>query len=824
MKTFYQIIVLFLSLITCNISYSQVIINEYSCSNISTIADNHSNYEDWIELYNSSAINVNLAGYYLSDNPANPTRWQFPAGINIAANGHLIIYCSNLNEVVGTYIHTNFKLTQTKPEKIVFSSSAGILLENITLIPTQKNHSRGRTTDGASTWSLFTIPTPGTANANAQQNYASKPIFSQAAGFYGGSFALNITSPDPNVSIHFTIDGSEPTLTSTLYASPINIDTNKVVRARTFSSIANIPPSFIESNSYFINQNQTVATISVFGDQVGTLLGGSSIDADAGLQYFNRNHLLKAQATGTTNKHGNDSWAYDQRGFDFVAKDQYGSNYALLHKLFDMKDRTEFQRIIVKALANDNYPFENGSAHIRDPYVHTLALRGGLYLDVRTYEPCVVYVNGTYWGVYDLREKVDDADFTDYYFNSGEQDIQMLKTWGGTWSEYGGAQAQTDWDNLKSYILSNNMSVASNYNYVDSLYNTKSLVDYFVLNSYVVCSDWLNWNTEWWRGLNPNADKKKWRYCLWDEDATFGHYINYTGVPDQTPAADPCNPEQFSDPGGQGHTLILNALLNNAVFKQYYVARFADLSNTVFKCDNMQFLLDSLINQFAPEMVRQVARWGGSVTEWQNNVQTLKNFIDSRCAQISSGMIDCYGISGPYNVTFDVAPANSGTIKVNSVWAPSYPWPSIYYGNMLTLLKAKANSGYAFDFWEMGVDAITPSTIIDSGSTTLHANQTIIAHFKKLGDTIVVKDFVVPNVFSPNGDGINDNFEIANAENWTINLMVFNRWGKEIYKNSNYKNDWNGKGLASGVYFYVITANATNRETQKLNGSVQLLR
>jgi len=70
-----------------------------------------------------------------------------------------------------------------------------------------------------------------------------------------------------------------------------------------------------------------------------------------------------------------------------------------------------------------------------------------------------------------------------------------------------------------------------------------SLVDYILINSFVVCTDWINWNTSWWRGLDPSGSHLKWGYVLWDEDATFNHYINYTGVPNENPDADPCYPE-----------------------------------------------------------------------------------------------------------------------------------------------------------------------------------------------------------------------------------------------------------------------------------------
>lgn len=829
MKKKYITVTFSLSLmIICKALISQVVINEYSCSNLSNFQDNYNQYEDWVELYNTGSTAIDLSGYFLSDRASNPTKWKIPNGVSINPNGRLMVICSGRDEFSGGYLHPNFKLTQTKPENFLISNPIGVLLESITLVPTQKGHSRGRTTDGASTWALFTTPTPNASNTGAKQEYATKPVMSQNAGFYPSPITITITSPDPNVSIYYTTNGSEPTTSSTLYTSPITIGSTQVIRARAFSTNANIPPSFIESNTYFINENHSIAVISIFGNQIQTLLNGSQIKPETELEYFDNNKQLKTEVSGYSDKHGNDSWAYQQRGIDFVSRDQLGLNYALTYKIFSSKNRNEFQRVILKALANDNYPFSNGGAHIRDPYVQTLAQRGDLHLDVRTYEPCVLYVNGQYWGLYDLREKVDDADYIEYYFDTPEKDIQMLKTWGGTWSEYGGSQAQNDWNALRNFITSNNMAIPSNYAYVDSVFNIKSLVDYFVLNSYVVCSDWLNWNTQWWRGLNANAKKKKWRYCLWDEDATFGHYINYTNIPNQNPDADPCFPQFLNNPGGQGHTLILNALLNNPDFKQYYITRFADLSNTVFTCNYIQFLLDSLVNEFLPEMPRHIARWGGSMATWQNNLQALKDFIDTRCVKISTGMINCYNLKGPYAITFDVNPPNSGEIKTNSFWLPSYPFTGKYYGNIKTLLKAKSiDTTYVFDHWEVASDTILPSILNDSAWIMLNGPQTIIAHFRKITEppiVIEIKPLVIPNVFTPNNDGLNDKFVIKNIENWKVQLTVYNRWGNKVYENNNYDNEWDGSKLPAGVYFYFIVANAPDKPTFKQHGSLEILR
>ena len=93
---------------------AQILINEFSCSNLSQFVDNHSDYEDWLELYNISATPASMTGYYLSDDSLNNLKWQIPAGININGNGFLRFWLSGRNEIAGTSYHTNFKLTQTK--------------------------------------------------------------------------------------------------------------------------------------------------------------------------------------------------------------------------------------------------------------------------------------------------------------------------------------------------------------------------------------------------------------------------------------------------------------------------------------------------------------------------------------------------------------------------------------------------------------------------------------------------------------------------------------------------------------------------------------
>lgn len=768
---------LFLSFFICFLGYTnqlsaQIFINEYSCSNVNGPTDAYGENEDWVELYNAGAATVDLTGYYLSDKSNNLTKWQIPSG-TISNNGYKMVYASGRNTVNGTQLHPNFTLVQTKNEWIILTMPDGItVVDSIKIIHmTKNNHSVGRETNGAATWKLFTTPTPGAANTGALNFYTPTPVFSVTPGFFTGTQNVAITCPLGTATIRYTTNGAEPTTTSTLYAGPVTISATTVLRAKAFSTDQ---PSFTMSGTYFINVNHTVPVVSIAGagsNSVATLLAGTQIEPQGFFELWEADQTFADKGEGEFNKHGNDSWAYDQRGFDFIMRDQFGYDHEIDHQIFPETTRDNFQRVILKPAASDNYPFETGGAHIRDAFVHTLSQKANLKLDERTWRPCVVYLNGQYWGVYELREKVDDADYTEFYANQDKFNLQFLKTWGGTWSEYGGAQSQTDWNSLRTYIASNNMANAANFAYVDSQLNWESLVDYFVLNSYIVSQDWLNWNTAWWRGMDPAGDKKKWRYTLWDMDACFGHYINFTGIPDPSANADPCNVESLPNPGGQGHTDILEKLINeNPVVEQYYITRYVDLVNTYFSCTYMNYLLDSMITQITPEMTQHCARWGGSLAGWQANVQDMRDFIDARCLALNQGMIDCYTLSGPYAFTVDVDPPLAGEVKVNSIWAPTYPWTTNYFGGISTNLIAKPNPGFVFDHWEYTANTLVNAIAQDTNAMDVLAPVTVTAVFiadnpDLDGDGCLNVDEITAgtDINNPDtdGDGENDCIEIG---------------------------------------------------------------
>ncbi len=713
-----------------------IMVNEYSASN-RTFLDGFGRTEDWIELYNADPdYFFKLDGYYLSNDAQDPTMWQVTNGI-IPPGGHLVIFCSQRDISSGMVQHANFNLTQLRPDHIVLTDPDGTIMEAYIMQTTQVNHSYGRVHDGADDWGVFISPTPWHPNNGAFTNYASKPTFSMEAGTYEHSITLAIESSGSNEQIRYTTDGSTPTMASSPYFFPIVLNQTTVVRARAFSNDEQILPGFIETMTYFINEQHTLPVFSFSGDQDLQQLfdGNASLLPLGHFEYFEADGQFIDGNFGDFNKHGNDSWSYPQRGVDFVSRDDYGYKRRLEHKFFNTSDRTRFRRLMVKAAANDNFPFEEGGAHIRDSYIQTLSQLAGLDLDERSSTNILVFLNGQYWGVYDLRERVDDNNFTnhyygqDYTFRDSDIYLQFLKTWGGTEAQFGNQPALNDWVSLRQYVQNNNMGDPEHHQNLNSLLNIESLIDYFVINSYVVSRDWLNYNTGWWRGLDPAGLAREWRYILWDQEAALGHYTDFTGLPNATATAPPCQVENLT--AGDGHTNIISKLIQeNPEVRQKYVTRYVDLLNTHFSAANAIAVLDSMVANIAPEMPRHMMRWGGDMTTWQTNVQAVRDFLTERYDYLmTTGLAVCYNLTGPFAMSFNVVPEGSGKIKMNSVWLPYFPFDAQVFGNIPTHLQAQGEPGYMFSHWELDGTFFIPDITNPNIEIMINQAVSVTAHF-----------------------------------------------------------------------------------------------
>lgn len=754
MKNLYRLFVLSFFLLPLTLQ-SQVVINEFSASNKSGIYDQFFKPEDWIELFNASNNTVNLSGWHLSDDIDNPTKWTFPA-VSLAPGKHLLVFASNRDLTSGTYLHTNFKLTQTKDEWIVLTDATGTVVDQQqTVVHTQKNHSFGRATDGSATWAVFSQPTPNTTNNTSTaytSHYAFKPIMSQQAGFYyQPDLTIAITSLQNDGSLHYTTDGSAPTLSSPLYAGPVTITKTTVIRACFFPNGNQQLPSFIETNTYFLNENHTVPVISVASEDYDELFATHG-EIQTSMEFFETDKSRVFVMEGDMRGHGNDSWQFAQKGMRFYSRDQYGWDYTMHHKIFGTTDRDKFDVIILKAGASDNYPAAANtwgahSCHLRDAFAHTTAENNHLHLDFRRYRVSVVYLNGEYWGVYEMRERVDN-DFADYYYDQPEQNVDMLKFWGGLNVENG---SPTDWYALYDFIMANDMADPTNWAYVKSQLEIESFIDYFILNTYFVNSDWLNWNTMWWRGTKePN--KIGWHYALWDMDNTWNLGQNYTGLETTTYENDPCDVEDnFPNNPDIAHTGMWAKFFDNPEFVQMYINRYADLLNTAFTCESLLSHLDTIIAGLEPEMPKQCDRWGGNMDEWHDNLNLMRAQIEGKCTLINNQIVDCYsddGITGPYAMTVEVLPAGSGKVQVNTVTPDVYPFNATYFGGITLNLKALAEPDKVFDHWEVAGTTFGPDQFAEAIQFSLTGDAQVKAFFMDKVPCALPANFTADSTFT----------------------------------------------------------------------------
>ncbi len=917
-------IIISLLLLSISLGLSaQLTISEYSASNMNQFPDNYQKFEDWIEVMNTSAEALDISGFGISDKESKPQKWLFPEGTVLETGEVLLLWCSGRDEVVGDSYHTNFKLTQTKEgEFVVISDANGNIIEShpleLTLLAHSKEQHNGE-------WFINQSPTPGYTQLNdLKSRYTAAPIIDKTAGFYTDEVTVSISHNDSNETIRYTLDGNEPTEDSPEYSGPITITETTVVKAKTFSQNPSVIPGKVAFNTYFINESFTVPVFSVAADQLQDLANGAGELRPIGsLEYFNVDGSQGDRTYGELNRHGQDSWVNPHRSLDWVSRDEMGYSKALFEPLFQYSDRAEHQRVMFRASGDDNYPatgggVHEGAAHIRDEYVQVLAQDGEMKLDIRAVERAVVFLNGDYWGLYSIRERPVDHDYTKEYYNQEKFDLQYLLTWGDTWAEYGGNQAFYDWFEIRDFILENDMSDPANYQVVKDNLQVQSLMDYMIINLTVVSVDWMNYNTGWWRGTNPDGDHKKWGYILWDNDATFDYYINYTGVPNENPDAEPCDIYAISesmdnfftpddngggndpqtDPAtcatiasgsspypatdsifalvinqdgyccdtdwdnvcqdlyddiasgngqngdgsfnpstniGKHEKLFIKLTEESPEFRQHYYSRQADLHNTIFSCEGMNKVLDSLVNiiipEYAielnliiiPEMPRQIERWGGTYEEWESNVERLRDFVNARCELLDDGMRSCFDLTGPHNVTIEAFPPDGGKVELNTLDLKDLPWSGDYYGNMDNLIDADAKGEYEFVRWETkNGNAVILDTEAEQTSFVLSDIDTIVAVFGIASSVKEVAEDVSSFNLLPNVTDGPVQVQIELSTGNEAALQIINLQGQTIAQwqlegSSHFKSiDLKQYNLSSGMYIFQLQTTA-GLSTRKIN-------
>lgn len=400
------------------IKSQSVIINEVMSSNFNNLQDEDGDYPDWIEIYNPSDNQVNLKDFSLSDDNVLTNKWVFP-NIDLASGEYLLVFASGKNRIVDN-LHSNFKISGSG-EKLWLRDGIGNIIDSLDSVAIPTDVSIGRSITDQSEWLFFITPTPGSENSTIGSSaLCSAPIFSFEAGFYN-SINLELTSVNQDSEIYFTIDGSNPDINSELYKSPISINSSTVIKAICLNDT--LLPSKIITKSYLINVNHSLPVISlsttpsnlwneengIYVDGINGIPGPCSPDPKnynqdwekpINVEFFETDKSIAFSMQAGVKIYGGCSRTYPQKSLALYARRNYGYksiNYPVFSELpFD-----SYEAIILRNSGDDYY-----SSFMRDGLMHSIV--NDLDLETQAYRPSVVYLNGEYWGIHNIREKINE--------------------------------------------------------------------------------------------------------------------------------------------------------------------------------------------------------------------------------------------------------------------------------------------------------------------------------------------------------------------------------------------------------------------------------
>lgn len=599
-------------------------------------------------------------------------------------------------------LHTNFKLKHTG-EPIYLTNPSGTISDSVTMVYTDIDHAFCRVPDAASVWCISAIATPGVSNNSSTcfAGYTSQPLFGAAPGFYPSGLSVSVTNIQPGTEIHYTLNGNVPKITDPLYSGPVAVDSTLVLRARCFS-LSGLLPGKVATSSYFIGARQfniPVVTISTDSLNLWSYLDGIYVkgpnaeavfpyfganfwqpwEKDCHMEYFTPMGSRKFELDAGLSIHGGYSRAFDQRSFQ-IRTHSYFDSSEINYKLFGDKPIKEFNSIILRNSGNDWM-----NSHMRDALMQRVMKNS--HVDFMAYSPSVVFLNGRYWGIYNIRER-NNKDFVQANHGIDSENLDMIENDGYAAEGDAGAFMQ-----MYDFFHTHDLSNPADYAAASSNWNLSNYVDYFITETYFVNDDWIgDWtnNIKLWRERKPGA---KWSYILWDLDFGLGLFNSYT-KDNLAVAMNPAFPSL--------HAEMFSRMLGNQEFKRYFVNRYADLINTNYLPGSINALVTQMRDSIESEMPFAWQRWFGSpdIQPWYDNLNTIAGFINNRPAFARQYINADLNLQGEVSIILDVLPPGAGHVQINTIVPGPLPWTGVYFNGNPVTITAIANPGFTFQNWE----------------------------------------------------------------------------------------------------------------------------
>ncbi len=816
----------FIALLIVTFNYTntkaQVVINEIMQSNLNVIMDDLNDYPDsWVELYNAGDNVVNLQNYALGTKKKYTSNYLLPS-YSLQPKSFVVIYCDK----EGSGLHADFRVESgSKGNLYLFDSSETQIdaITNLAAMPSP-DVAYGRTTDGGPNWNYFVTPTPGKSNITsvATDVILPAPLFSVKGGVFTSSFMLSIAKPEDAPSdavIRYTLDGSEPIKTSAVFSNgaSMSISSTKVVRAKLFSDNA-ISPMSTTHTYIFHGRKVTLPIISVttdkknfYDDYIGIYHDGKYSPGTENFRYNWRrpinfeyfdlddnkeavlNQLCETRVSGGASREA------PMKSLIVYSNKRFGTK-DFAYPLFNDKPEIPIKSFLMRNGGND---FLWG--HMRDAAIQLICHRGGMDIDWQAYQPTIWYLNGSYMGIINLRERSNEDHIYSNY--NKLEDIDMFENWGELKSG--------TWDNLNAfqefYSKSNNT-----YEEWEQWMDVSEFMNMFIINTYHVNLDFPGNNIVMWR---PIAEGGRWRWIIKDTDFGLGLYdrpytYNYLNFILRTGTHE----ENWANTWDA--TRLFRRLIGNEQFKNEFIDRFAVALGDYLCNEFGATIIDSLKNNIAYEYPYFRSRYSdyNSWLNWNDETTKMKTWMSNRTNYMYIHLKDYFSLGNLVSIRVNTATnsPNDVMIDFNENKLSRSFFKGYFYTNREIRLNGQATANdKEVSGWKL-IKTIngtqTTETIVGNSLTyTIPTNCTYLNIDPILDIKTNIEDSHLSKWKIVNED---DGVRLTQLEIGSL-VTLYNSNGQLIFSNTAETDEIKISLVTKGVYMIKI-ANDNNFETQKV--------
>ena len=587
--------------------------------------------------------------------------------------------------------------------------------------------------------------------------------FSPKGGFFDAPVSVELFLPD--AKIYYTTDGTAPYPSASMrYQKPIYLDSTKVIRAIAFIDGKKTNPI---SHTYFIREPETtlpVVSLSIdpyalFDLEHGIFMKGmNAVDSlwkKPGANFWSRREISLNveifEASGNCvyrslsgmRVFGGMSRLFPQKSMAIVARKRYGEK-RISHKFFGKGNLKKFKYLVLRNSGSDF-----GKTHFRDALMTSLVEDWDI--EKQDYQPAHTYINGEYWGIYNIREKINR------YFIAGHHDVDKDSIDLLEHQDVRRRGSKKHYVQLVNFIENNDLSNPANYAWVAAQMEIDNFIDYQIAQIYFDNQD-AGGNIKYWRPQTPGG---KWRWILYDTDWGFG--LHQKNAYQNNTLAFHTQPDGPSWPNPPWSTLILRKLLENEVFQHRFLNRFADRLNTSFDKITVLQKIEEFYLTLQPEMNRHLERWRLSRKNWEEQVKVLKIFAENRPEYVWQHLSEKFQQGAIHSL--DLEATHGGHIILNENLRIDDVFSGQYFAGIPVKLEAVPHLGFRFSHWEginMDTDA-TELTLQLTGPT-----QGYRAVFEKYEHPLTNK--VIINEISCNNQETGDWVEIYNHTDKKVSL------------------------------------------------------